>query len=105
MEQHEGLRARGDCDVDGVLDGAVAPARLVRVIGGPVLRVVDDHIRGGQERGVPRVAVVREERRIEDVRPAIGPPVRRAVGLVIGRIHERGRARGHAVADARRGVI
>ena len=41
-----------------ILDGAVAPARLGGVLGGRVLRVVDDEVGARQELGVVPVAPV-----------------------------------------------
>jgi hypothetical protein len=105
MEQHEPLHVRHPRHVHGVLDGAVAPAGLRRVVRRVVLRVVDHHIRIPEERRVVLVA------RVEEVLLAVGPvilarPPRRAlVRFVVGRVHERAAGAGHPVAEGRRRVI
>ncbi len=56
MEEDEALDTRGQRDVDGVLEAAVAPADLVAILGVGVLGIVDDEVRALQEGDVPLVA-------------------------------------------------
>ena len=88
MEQDEPLHVGDTRHVHGVLDRAVAPAGLGRIVGGVVLGVVDDEIRVAEERGVAPVPGVEEVRFLE--RPAVvaGTPGRALVGLMVGRVDE-----------------